>query len=110
MANIAQTVNVLQALILTDEAKMLLTPTYHVFEMLQVYHDAQLLPVALQTPEYSFEERSLPMLSVSASKNEHGTISIVNIDPNQSNDLTIDLRGGNTPNPLRREDQQSQYI
>ncbi len=95
MANIAQTVNVLQALILTDEAKMLLTPTYHVFEMFQVHHDAQLLPVALQTPEYSFEERSLPMLSVSASKNENGTISIsiINIDPNQSNDLTIDLRG-----------------
>jgi len=95
MANIAQTVNVLQALILTDEARMLLTPTYHVFEMFQVHHDAQLLPHALQTPDYSFEERSLPMLSASASKNENGNIaiSVINVDPNQSNDLTIDLRG-----------------
>lgn len=95
MANIAQTVNVLQALILTDEAKMLLTPTYHVFEMFKVHQDAILLPVALETPDYSYEDWNLPMLSVSASKAENGTvsISIINIDPQNSNELTIDLRG-----------------
>jgi alpha-N-arabinofuranosidase len=95
MANIAQTVNVLQALILTDEAKMLLTPTYHVFEMFKVHHDATLLPVYLETPDYTFEGRSLPMLSVSASKSKDGTIyiSLINIDPHHSNQLTIDLRG-----------------
>ncbi len=95
MANIAQTVNVLQALILTDEAKMLLTPTYHVFEMFKVHHDATLLPASLDTPEYEFDGRTLPMLSVSASKSEQGKvhISIINIDPNQANQLTIDLRG-----------------
>jgi len=95
MANIAQTVNVLQAMILTDEAKMLLTPTYHVFEMFKVHHDAELLPVSLESPEYSFGERSNPMLSVSASKNKNGSvsISIINIDPHRANDLTIDLRG-----------------
>jgi len=95
MANIAQTVNVLQALILTDEAKMLLTPTYHVFEMFKVHQDAILLPAALETPDYSYEDWKLPMLSVSASKAENGTvsISIINIDPRNSNELTIDLRG-----------------
>ena len=95
MANIAQTVNVLQALILTDEAKMLLTPTYHVFEMFKVHQDATLLPAFLETPDYEFDGRSNPMLSVSASKDDQEKIhiSIINIDPNQSNHLSIDLRG-----------------
>ena len=52
MANIAQTVNVLQAMILTDKEKMLLTPTYHVFEMYKVHHDATRLPVDLLSPRY----------------------------------------------------------
>jgi len=102
MANIAQTVNVLQALILTDEAKMLLTPTYHVFEMFKVHHDADLLPMHLETPDYTFEDRTLPMLSVSASRNAEGTVflSIVNIDPHRAGDLTIDLRGAE-PGPVK---------
>ena len=53
MANIAQTVNVLQAMILTDKEKMLLTPTYHVFEMYKVHQGATLLPVELQSPDYA---------------------------------------------------------
>jgi len=55
MANIAQTVNVLQAMVLTDEEKMLLTPTYHVFEMFQVHHDATLLPLTLKSPDYEYD-------------------------------------------------------
>ena len=51
MANIAQMINVLQAMILTDNEKMLLTPTWHVFEMYTVHHDAKLLPSELQTPD-----------------------------------------------------------
>ncbi len=54
MANIAQTVNVLQAMILTDKEKMLLTPTYHVFEMYKVHHDATRLPVDLLSPGMSW--------------------------------------------------------
>ena len=42
MANIAQMINVLQSMILTDEGKMMVTPTYHVFEMYTVHHDATL--------------------------------------------------------------------
>ena len=56
MANIAQTVNVLQAMILTRDKQMLLTPTYHVFEMYKVHQDATHLPVELTTPEYAFGE------------------------------------------------------
>ena len=95
MANIAQTINVLQALILTDKEKMLLTPTYHVFEMYKVHHDATLLHASLKTPDYELDGEKLPMISASASKSADGNIhvSIVNIDPNNSNSLTIDVRG-----------------
>jgi alpha-N-arabinofuranosidase len=96
MANIAQTVNVLQALILTDEAKMLLTPTYHVFEIYRVHQDALLLPVTLETGEYRLGDESLPMVSVSASKAEDGSVhvSIVNIDPRRGTALNMELMGG----------------
>ncbi len=96
MANIAQTVNVLQSLILTDGDKMLLTPTYHVFEMYKVHHDATLLPLHLNCGRYSLEGREVPSLSASASRDANGTvnISLVNIDPSGESEVLIDLRGG----------------
>ena len=63
MANIAQVVNVLQAMILTDEEKMLLTPTYWVFEMYKVHQDATRLPVKLESPDYEFDGKKIPALS-----------------------------------------------
>ncbi|SDN99128.1 alpha-N-arabinofuranosidase [Alkalicoccus daliensis] len=95
MANIAQTVNVLQAMILTDGSDMLLTPTYHVFDMFKVHHDAAYVPVEVSSPVYSNDEREIQQLSVSASKNEQGelNISICNIDPNKEVPLSISLRG-----------------
>ncbi len=95
MANIAQTVNVLQALVFTDEEKMLLTPTYHVFEMYKVHHDATLLPVDLVSGSYEFEGKKLPSLSASASLDAQGRIhiSLVNIHPDEDSEMTIDLRG-----------------
>jgi alpha-N-arabinofuranosidase len=91
MANIAQTVNVLQAIILTNEEGLVLTPTYHVFDLYQPHMDALLLPTFLKGPEYVFEEESLDALSVSASKGKDGTmnITIVNMDPD--NDISLDL-------------------
>ncbi|MCB9028259.1 MAG: alpha-N-arabinofuranosidase [Bacteroidales bacterium] len=96
MANIAQTVNVLQSLILTDGEKMLLTPTYHVFEMYKVHHDATLLPLAVNSGTYAMDGRELPSVSASASKDADGTvhISVVNIEPSEDIELLIDLRGG----------------
>src|SRR5438046_3468837 len=54
MANLAQTVNVLQALILTDKEKMLLTPTYYVFDLFKYHQGATLLPVNFYSPEYNY--------------------------------------------------------
>ncbi|GHA25717.1 intracellular exo-alpha-L-arabinofuranosidase 2 [Salinimicrobium marinum] len=95
MANIAQTVNVLQAVVLTEGEKMILTPTYHVFKMYTGHHDAQLLPVDFDSPEYSYEGESLPAISVSASKNEAGNthISMVNLDANNEHKVEINLEG-----------------
>ena len=53
MANIAQTVNVLQAVVLTEGEKMALTPTYHVFDMFKVHQDADALDVFHQPANYS---------------------------------------------------------
>lgn len=98
MTNIAQTVNVLQAMILTDREKMVLTPTYHVFEMYKVHQDAQLLPSELICRDYTFGEERLPALSVSASKNAEGVIhlSVCNLDPNQSAELECRLENFST--------------
>jgi alpha-N-arabinofuranosidase len=95
MANIAQMVNVLQAMILTDKEKMVLTPTYHVFEMYKVHQDATLLPVELTTPDYKMGEMTVPSLHVSASRDRAGRIhlSLVNLDPRHDAPTTIKLIG-----------------
>ncbi len=87
MANLAQTVNVLQAVILTEGEKMLLTPTYHVFDLYKVHHEAKYLPIQLETPLYPFEGyASLPAVNASASQDNTGAvhITLVNIDPSNA--------------------------
>lgn len=95
MTNIAQTINVLQALILTDNEKMLLTPTYHVYDMYKVHQDATRLPVQVVGDEYVYEGNALPAVSVSASKDAEGKvhISIVNIDPKKDARVNLDIFG-----------------
>jgi alpha-N-arabinofuranosidase len=95
MANIAQTINVLQSLILTKDEKMVLTPTYHVFDMYKVHQDATLLPAMLDCVEYEYQKDSIPSISASASKDKDGKIHITlcNLDPNESQDMTCELRG-----------------
>ncbi len=95
MANLAQTVNVLQAVILTKEDKMLLTPTYHVMEMYNVHQDATLLPMQMKTNDYVLNNEKLPAVSASASKDANGVthISLVNIDAKQGQEVTIEIRG-----------------
>ncbi len=97
MANLAQAINVLQAVILTREEKMILTPTYHVMEMYNVHQDATWLPVRLQSEDYSFGKEKLPAVSVSASKDSTGLIhiSLCNIDMNKAQDKSIDLSAYN---------------
>jgi len=91
MANIAQTINVLQSVILTDDAKMLLTPTYHVFDMFKVHQDAVKLPVYIETESLN----SIPVITASASEDCNGKIhvSMTNIDPRNEQTVSLTLRG-----------------
>jgi len=90
MANIAQMINVLQAMILTDNEKMVLTPTYHVFRMYRVHQGATLIPVDLTAPEYKLGDASVPSLSATASRDSEGRLhlSVVNLDPNRAAEIT----------------------
>ena len=95
IANLAQTVNVLQAVILTDEEKMLLTPTYHVMEMYNAHQDATLIPISLKSNDYVLGNDKMQAVSASASKDANGAIhiSLVNIDAQKVQDVSIELRG-----------------
>lgn len=95
IANLAQCVNVLQAVILTNKEKMILTPTYHVMEMYNVHQDATLVPVSLNGVQYVQGNDSLPALSASASKDKNGVfhVSLVNIDPNKAASISLELAG-----------------
>jgi alpha-N-arabinofuranosidase len=93
MANLAQCINVLQAVILTDKEKMILTPTYHVMEMYNVHQDALLLPLTITSNDYSQGEKKLKAVSASASKDKNGAvhISLVNIDAHTEQEVKIEL-------------------
>jgi alpha-N-arabinofuranosidase len=95
MSNIAQTINVLQAMILTDKEKMVLTPTYHVFEMYKAHQGAALIPLELKTPEYNFGDKSIPALSASASRDSSGRLhlSIVSLDPHRPSQVALKVNG-----------------
>ncbi|MDR2953051.1 MAG: alpha-N-arabinofuranosidase [Treponema sp.] len=94
MANIAQTINVLQSVILTEGAAMALTPTYHVFDMYKVHQDALRLPVYVETENIA-GFISIPSISASASEDENGKmhVSITNIDPKNERTVQLELRG-----------------
>jgi alpha-N-arabinofuranosidase len=95
MTNIAQTINVLQALILTEGDKILLTPTYHVFEMYKVHQGATFIPSELAAPEYKLGAASLPSLHASASRDSAGKLhlSLVNLDPNRAARVSARING-----------------
>ncbi len=110
MANIAQIVNVLQSMILTDQegtGHMVLTPTYHVFQMYTPFQEATYLPLDIQSEAklvstaYFKEKkgknddmRTLPLVSGSAAKTKDGNIIIaltnVSLDKEQTLDITLE--------------------
>lgn len=96
MANIAQVVNVLQAMILTDGERMLLTPTYHVFEMFKRHQDATLIPFELSSENYTEGTESLPAISASASRAADGSVllTLTNLSPRDAHTLNVDLPDG----------------
>ncbi len=95
MTNIAQTINVLQAMVLTDKERMLRTPTFHVFEMFKVHQGGTFLPIELATPEYTLGGESIPAVSASATRNDQGVIylSLVNTDATGDVPITCSLQG-----------------
>jgi alpha-N-arabinofuranosidase len=95
IACIAQMVNVLQSMILTDKEKMVLTPTYYVFQMFKVHQDATLIPVDVSAPPYKLGDSATPMLDASASRDAAGRLhlSIVNLDPNHPARLSAKVNG-----------------
>jgi alpha-L-arabinofuranosidase len=96
-ANIAQMVNVLQAIILTDKEKMVLTPTYYVYKMYVPFQDATLVPVTFDTGTFTHEGITLPRIDAIAAKDKAGKLwfAITNVDPNQSAEMEISLAGIN---------------
>jgi len=94
MANIAQMVNVLQALILTDGERMVLTPTYQAFMMFKPFRGATDLAVELNTSEYRYGDTAVPALQVSAARSGSGAIliSLVNLDPHHPAHLGVALK------------------
>ena len=95
MASIAQMINVLQAMILTNGAKMVLTPTYHVFHMFKPFQDSTYLPADLETARYTLGDVSVPAVSMSAARTLSGAIavSLVNLDPNRPISVSVGIAG-----------------
>lgn len=103
MANLAQTLNVLQAVLITDQDGALVrTPTYHVFEMNRGHHDALTVHTALlEAPHATVNERAIPLVSASASRHEHtALISLTHAGLDAPLPIQVDLRG--LPATVRR--------
>jgi len=96
MANIAQMVNVLQSMILTDGPRMLRTPTYWVFEMFRVHQDGRFIPLELNSVDYARGNEKVPSVSASATRRAHEDVidvSIANLHPRDAQPVSISLGG-----------------
>lgn len=95
MANIAQMINVLQAMILTDGPKMVLTPTYHVFRMYVPFQDATSVPVTFDAGRYTHGSITLPRIDAIAAKDASGTLwlALANVDPHRPSEIATTLAG-----------------
>jgi alpha-N-arabinofuranosidase len=95
MANIAQMVNVLQAMILTAGEKMVLTPTYHVFKMYLPLQDATFVPVTFDAGTYTHGDVTLPRVDALAARDTAGTLwlTVVNVDPNRPVTISAAVAG-----------------
>jgi alpha-N-arabinofuranosidase len=95
MANIAQMVNVLQAMIMTDKEKMILTPTYHVFKMYVPFQDATFVSVSFDAGTYRNGDITLPRVDAIAAKDTKGKLwlAVTNLDPNQSVEIDASVTG-----------------
>jgi alpha-L-arabinofuranosidase len=94
-ANIAQMINVLQAMILTDGPRMVLTPTYHVFHMYVPFQNARAIPLQLDAGRYTNGDRTLPRLDAIAARAADGALwlAVTNVDPNRAARIGIGIEG-----------------
>jgi alpha-N-arabinofuranosidase len=94
-ANIAQMVNVLQAMILTRNEAMVLTPTYHVFEMYVPFQDATLVPTEFAASTYRTGDIELPRVDAIAARDAGGKLwlSLVNLDPGRVASIEVEVAG-----------------
>ena len=94
-ANIAQMINVLQAMIITGKETMVLTPTYYVFKMYVPFQDSTFVPVAFDAATYTHDNISLPRVDAIAAKDTAGKLwlAITNLDPNQPTEIETSLAG-----------------
>jgi alpha-N-arabinofuranosidase len=92
---IAQTINVLQAMILTEGDKIALTPTYYAYQMYVPFQDATELPLDVTAPTFTQGDKTLPAFNVSAARGKDGKvyIGLAGMDPKDAVSLTIDLGG-----------------
>jgi alpha-N-arabinofuranosidase len=96
-ANIAQMINVLQAMIMTDKEKMVLTPTYHVFKMYVPFQDATFIPVTFNAGTYTNGDVTLPRVDAIAAKDTSGKLwlELTNVDPNNAVEIEASVTGIN---------------
>ncbi|MFC3100372.1 alpha-N-arabinofuranosidase [Altererythrobacter lauratis] len=92
---IAQMVNVLQAMVITDGPQMVRTPTFHVFAMYVPFQDGTVLPLDLNTPDYTFGPYTMPAVSAAAVRGTDGHVyvALTNGDPNRAIPVSLSLAG-----------------
>lgn len=96
MTNIAQMVNVLQAMILTKDDQMILTPTYYAFDLYKPFQDATSLPLRINhNPNYTLGDMSIPRVSASAARAKDGKlyVALVNTHPSEMIAVALDIAG-----------------
>ncbi|MEO7496829.1 MAG: alpha-L-arabinofuranosidase C-terminal domain-containing protein [Massilia sp.] len=96
LTTIAQMVNVLQAMILTEKEKMVLTPTYYTFQMYLPFQDARSLPLTIKdNTSYTLGATTIPGVSASAARAKDGRLylALVNTDPSKAVDVAVDVAG-----------------
>jgi alpha-N-arabinofuranosidase len=100
MTNIAQMINVLQAMILTDKDKMVLTPTYHVYKMYLPFQDATSIPVSFDAGTYTQGDIKLPRVDAIAARDAQGKLwlAVTNLDPSRPASILADLSGAKATN------------
>ena len=96
MANLAQMVNVLQAVLLTEGEKMIKTPTYHVFNMYKYHQGADLVESHIETETIGGKEWKVPNLTESASVDADGVLhlTLTNLSVSEDYDIEASVAGG----------------